>query len=125
MDRAPTPAPAPARPTRCRPGHPARCPVHALLLLLALLALAPAPAAHAPHDTVEVLVFSPDFASDGLALASCILSEKPLLARTLDGGQSWQLYGVPMALDTISQIAFSPDFATDRRSISVPRASVV
>ncbi len=103
-----TPPPAGRRPVSLR-GHG-----RLLAAALLLLALGPPARAHAPHDTAELLVFSPDFDTDGIALASCQLSEKPLLARTLDGGKSWQLYAPPMVLDAISQLAFSPDFTNDQ-----------
>ncbi|MHC5210545.1 MAG: hypothetical protein ACYTG2_07500 [Planctomycetota bacterium] len=83
----------------------------AVATLVALLCL---PArAHVPHEIAWEVAVSPDFATDGTVMAWCTLQNHNAFARSTDGGQSWQEYGLAMVSDAITQIVFSPDFATD------------
>ncbi|HTE04971.1 MAG TPA: hypothetical protein VK824_02160, partial [Planctomycetota bacterium] len=86
----------------------------ALQPLLALLAaLAPAAAAHAPHDVVTEAAISPTFAQDHTLLAAFTFTDHLLVGRSVDGGASWQKYGLPMLAHDVTGFAFSPQFAQD------------
>lgn len=85
-------------------------------LLVTLLAGAAHAAAlfHAPHDVASTLAVSPDFANDGTLVVRVQLTNRMLLARSTDGGDSWELIGAPMMVHGVKQLAFSPDYAVDR-----------
>ncbi len=99
-----------ARRPAARRARPSPC----LGLALALAALlAPRAGAHSPHDVVSELALSPNYASDRTLLAAVLLSDISFLARSTNGGRSWQLYGSPVLDSSIEAMQFSPDYAND------------
>ncbi|MHC5210546.1 MAG: hypothetical protein ACYTG2_07505 [Planctomycetota bacterium] len=89
-------------------------PVRALALLLSTVAvLSSGLRAHSPHDVVEQIAVSPHYAQDETVLAYVVLSDRRYLARSTDGGLSWQVYSSVLLEYVPSAIRFSPRFALD------------
>lgn len=88
----------------------------ATVLLAATLAGLPAGSAraHAPHDVVDAVAISPDYAQDRTVIAAVQLTEHRFIARSTDGGKSWFEIGTPAAEKGILSLEISPDFANDQ-----------
>lgn len=69
--------------------------------------------AHAPHDVVDLVVVSPDFASDQTVFAHFLLTNHKVLARSQDGGRSWTEYASPVVGQGIRALAVSPAYDQD------------
>jgi len=104
----------PAARTRRRPRWwpPDRARALAVALLSCLL-LAPAALAwHSPHDVIDAMAISPDFAHDRTLFVS--LGRFSLLLRSRDAGQSFEVINAGLDSGFVVDLAVSPDFAHDR-----------
>jgi len=88
-------------------------PIRGAALCVALTACCDLAFAHLPHDTVEELAVSPDFARDQTLFGAFVLDDHRLFGRSTDAGRSWQYLGPEFVVGSVGSIAFSPDFAAD------------
>ena len=84
----------------------------ALTLAWVLVVAAPAPA-HSPHDAVEVLGVTAAADGQQIVFAMMQLTGREMLARSVDGGDTWTITALPVLPRDVSRIAFSPEFAVD------------
>lgn len=87
-------------------------PLVALTVAICLLAAAPI-AAHSPHDAVDVLGVTTAADGQPIVFAMMQLTGRELLARSVDGGDTWTITALPVLPRDVSRIAFSPEFAAD------------
>lgn len=69
--------------------------------------------AHVPHDTMNGVALSPDFANDQTVFGSFVFIDQRHFGRSLDGGRNWEMRQLPMAQHGMVGFAFSPGFAND------------
>ncbi len=84
-----------------------------LATLLWMVVLATVAGAHVPHDTMNEVALSPDFANDQTVFGSFVFIDQRHFGRSLDGGRHWEMRQLPMAQHGIVGFAFSPTYATD------------
>lgn len=92
------------------------CPRADLALALLLLALRPTTSAlaHAPHDEAHAVALSPDFATDGYAVAALQLTEHRVIAVSWNGGATWRHFAAAASEAHVLRLAVSPAFSIDR-----------
>ncbi|MFT7465119.1 MAG: photosystem II stability/assembly factor-like uncharacterized protein, partial [Pseudohongiellaceae bacterium] len=81
-----------------------------------MFTLAPAPLAHVPHDVMNEVALSPDFANDQTVFGAFVFIDQIHFGRSVDGGRNWDQRQLPMAQHTIKAFAFSPNFSADGRA---------
>ena len=82
-------------------------------VLLALSLFAATSRAHSPHDVVnEMDIFSQPGRPVAI-FASTQLTDHRLLARSLDGGETWSLHALPVSERGVTSIDVSPTFSSD------------
>ncbi len=94
------------------------------LVLGLLLGLAPGAAAHSPHDVINAVGVSPAYETDGTVFLSTVMTRHRLFARSVDGGLTWQSYGLPMIDEGVRTFAFSPDYANDDTAFAATQDGV-
>ncbi|MCB9899139.1 MAG: hypothetical protein H6825_14135 [Planctomycetes bacterium] len=92
--------------------RPVRAPVP-LALAAGLLFLGPSASAHSPHDVINEMGLSSEPDMPVAIFASTQLTDHRLLARSLDGGQTFTLHALPLAERGVAAISLSPTFWTD------------
>lgn len=84
-----------------------------LSTLLWTLALSVGVAAHVPHDVMNEVALSPDFAQDQTVFGAFVFIDQQHFGRSTDGGRNWEMRQLPMAQHGIVAFAFSPGYAVD------------
>ncbi len=92
------------------PTRAARAYARAVSVSVSVL-LAPLARAHHPHDPVEVVAVSPDFANDRTLICASPWGSMNLLLISRDGGLTWRAMHNGLRGNTYKAVAFAPDWA--------------